>query len=173
LGIESVLLVGAGAALAIHVLRRVLSGAPELDLSPGQLRELARMGVPVLFLYGRPAIKIRFAGVNAPEIFHPKDVKELEMGLRARKFVEDEVRRAGGWVRCRAYGLGKYRRIIADVYPDDEDVTLAELLVEHGLAEPRRYPQPDPLPDWFPREFRAKVAKVVDGDTIYVFANRG
>ena len=143
--------------------------APELTLTPDQLRKLEDLGVPVIYLNGRPAVKIRLARVNAPEIFHPRDERERELGLRAKRFVEEQVRRAGGWVRCRAYGLGKYRRIIADVYPDDEDVTLAELLVEHGLAEWRRYPKPDPLPDWFPREFRARVARVVDGDTLYVY----
>ncbi|AAM02377.1 thermonuclease family protein [Methanopyrus kandleri] len=129
--------------------------------------------MPVAYFDGKPAVKIRFARVNAPEIYHPSSEEEYRLGLKAKEFVEKKIRDAGGYVKCRAYGLGKYHRIIADVYPDDEETTLSELLVERKLAEYRQYPEPDPLPRWFPREFKAHVAKVVDGDTIYVYARNG
>ncbi|WP_456434933.1 thermonuclease family protein [Methanopyrus sp.] len=146
------------------------NGVPWLNLTDNQLRQLEALGVPVEYFDGKPAVRVRFARINAPEIFHPSSEEECRLGLKAREFVEKKIRDSGGYVKCRAYGLGKYRRIIADVYPDDEEVTLSEMLVEKGLAEYRRYPKPDPLPRWFPREFKAHVAKVVDGDTIYVYA---
>lgn len=149
------------------------SGVPWLNLTDEQLRELENLGVPVAYFDGKPAVKIRFARVNAPEIYHPSSEEEYRLGLKAKEFVEKKIRDAGGYVKCRAYGLGKYHRIIADVYPDDEETTLSELLVERKLAEYRQYPEPDPLPRWFPREFKAHVAKVVDGDTIYVYARNG
>ncbi|WP_456481249.1 thermonuclease family protein [Methanopyrus sp.] len=142
---------------------------PWLNLTDEQLKELEDLGVQVRYFDGKPAVRVRFARINAPEIFHPSSEEEYRLGLKAKEFVERKIRDAGGYVKCRAYGLGKYRRIIADVYPDDEDRTLSELLVEKGLAEYRRYPKPDPLPGWFPREFKAHVAKVVDGDTIYIY----
>ncbi len=146
---------------------------PWLNLTDRQLEELKAMGVPVSYFGGVPAVKVRFARVNAPEIFHPSSERELELGMEAKRFVERAVLDAGGYVRCRVYGLGKYRRLIADVYPDDEDVSLSDELVRRGLAEYRRYPPPSPLPSWFPREFKARVAKVVDGDTIWVYARNG
>ncbi|NPB02419.1 MAG: thermonuclease family protein [Methanopyri archaeon] len=166
----AVLLALATLVQASHAVDR---GVPWLNLTDRQLEELKAMGVPVAYFGGEPAIKIRFARVNAPEIFHPSSERELELGMKAKEYVERRLEEAGGYVRCRAYGLGKYHRVIADVYPDDSRVSLSDELVKKGLAEYRHYPPPAPLPAWFPREFKARVAKVVDGDTIWVYARNG
>jgi len=170
LRVLAVLLALATLVQASHAVDR---GVPWLNLTDRQLEELKAMGVPVAYFGGEPAIKIRFARVNAPEIFHPSSERELELGMKAKEYVERRLEEAGGYVRCRAYGLGKYHRVIADVYPDDSRVSLSDELVKKGLAEYRHYPPPAPLPAWFPREFKARVAKVVDGDTIWVYARNG
>ncbi|WP_148689266.1 thermonuclease family protein [Methanopyrus sp. SNP6] len=127
------------------------NGVPWLNLTDNQLRKLEALGVPVRYFDGKPAVRVRFARINAPEIFHPSSEEEYRLGLKAREFVEKKIRDSGGYVKCRAYGLGKYHRIIADVYPDDEEITLSEMLVEKGTRRVPQVPEARPAPEMVPQ----------------------
>lgn len=67
--------------------------------------------------------RLRLYAVDCPELGQPK-------GLEARKFVQSWA--SSRWVRVRLRGRDRYRRELADIRLDGED--LAERLVREGLA---------------------------------------
>lgn len=151
------------------VLLSALASVPVLNLDPSCVDRLADEGVAVRFVQGRPAVELRLAGVDAPEIWRPSCLEEFFRGEEARSLVVSEVEGSGGWVVCKALGVGRFGRVVAVVRPWGSRSTLEDVLVGRGLAVRRNYPSPSPLPGWFPRVFRARVAEVVDGDTLWVF----
>jgi endonuclease YncB( thermonuclease family) len=98
---------------------RVIDG-DTIDVVPTSFhpdpRCLDRRGVTFRYYGAVVALRIRFARINAPEIYHPASEEEYELGMRAKRYVEERIP-AGTPVRIHAYGLGYYRRIIAEVYP--------------------------------------------------------
>ncbi len=157
----------------IVVLLSALVSVPVLNLNLSCVDRLVVEGVAVRFVQGRPAVELRLAGVDAPEIWRPSCSEEFSRGEEARSLVVSEVEGSGGWVVCEALGVGRFGRVVAVVRPWGSGSTLGDVLVERGLAVRRCYPSLSPLPGWFPRVFRARVAEVVDGDTLWVFLENG
>lgn len=84
--------------------------------------------------------RIRLKGIDAPET-RTRDLEEKAEGLRSKARVE-ELCPVGSSVFLTTEFFperGKYGRIIADVYLDETDQTLTDILVEEGLAEREVY----------------------------------
>jgi endonuclease YncB( thermonuclease family) len=94
-----------------------------------------------LGFYLTSQMKVRLRGVNTPEIRGP----ERPEGLKAKAFVEEKLP-PGKQIVLNTYKVGKYGRYIADVFFHessddwreilDSGITLNQLLLEQGLAEP-------------------------------------
>ncbi len=80
-------------------------------------------------------IKVRLAGIDAPELFRPHCPAERIRAVRARDFVR---RHSGAAITLNAVHLGKYAgRVVARVrISSGED--LSALLLQAGLARPVR-----------------------------------
>ena len=77
-------------------------------------------------------ISLRVNGIDAPEI-RGKCAKEIYNAEQARDMVSDILKDAGQ-IALKNLKRGKYFRIVADVYVDEEN--LAVMLVEAGVAIP-------------------------------------
>lgn len=71
---------------------------------------------------------VRLARIDAPEIGGPEDF----LARSGRQVVEQKIRRAQA-LRIERVCLGKYGRIIAEVYVDGEN--LSTWLLRHGYAD--------------------------------------
>jgi len=80
-------------------------------------------------------IKIRVKDIDTPEIsdwkYGYKCQQELELGLEAKRVAEEFLEGAEG-IELRNVSRGKYFRIAADVYVDDQN--LSDVLLDRGLA---------------------------------------
>jgi micrococcal nuclease len=74
--------------------------------------------------------RLRVNGIDTPES-RTKDLKEKEMGLKAKKLVADAVKNAET-VIVKSYGEDKYGRVLVDLFCDGENI--AEKLITEGLA---------------------------------------
>jgi len=74
--------------------------------------------------------RLRVTGIDTPES-RTKDLKEKEMGLKAKKLVADAVKSADV-VIVKSYGEDKYGRVLVDLFCDKENI--AEKLIAEGLA---------------------------------------
>ncbi len=80
-------------------------------------------------------IKVRLAGVDAPELFHPHCPAERARAARARAFVRQHT---GTSITLSAVHLGKYAgRVVARVRTSSGE-DLSALLLQAGLARPVR-----------------------------------
>lgn len=84
------------------------------------------------FLRDGQKVKVRLMGIDAPEI-HARCPAELELAIKARDRLVALIR-AGGTVALDIHGKDKYRRTLARVLIDGEDV--GPLLIREGLARP-------------------------------------
>ena len=75
-------------------------------------------------------LRIRFLGIDAPEIAHGKKPGQ-PFGEEARDYLENLI--GGKTVRVDAYGPDRYKRILAVVW--DEQVNVNLLMVAMGYAE--------------------------------------
>ena len=76
--------------------------------------------------------KIRLLELDTPEISKPKCDAELELGLKARDFVNDLIKNAKTIEFKTDYELDYFGRILSYLIIDDEDVSA--LLVQNGLG---------------------------------------
>ncbi|CAN2041893.1 micrococcal nuclease [Candidatus Magnetomoraceae bacterium gMMP-15] len=77
-------------------------------------------------------VSIRIAGIDTPEIRGSTDrIKEL--ARNAKRFSQNKLKKAEK-VELRNMRRGKYFRILADVYIDEQ--SLAELLIKSKFAKP-------------------------------------
>ncbi len=74
--------------------------------------------------------RLRVTGIDTPES-RTKDLKEKEMGLKAKKLVADAVKNAET-VIVKSYGEDKYGRVLVDLFCDGKNI--AEKLITEGLA---------------------------------------
>lgn len=79
--------------------------------------------------------RCRLYGINTPES-RTKDLKEKELGLSAKAYVQDWFNWNGPcFIETMKDGKGKYGRILAKIYADEEmKVCLNEQLVDAGHA---------------------------------------
>ena len=83
--------------------------------------------------------RIRFMGVNAWES-RTRNLEEKAKGLEAKaRLIEllDKVSSKPGYFRIRSHGLGKYGRLLGEIFimdTDDNQISINEKLIEEGHA---------------------------------------
>ena len=83
--------------------------------------------------------RIRFNGVDTWES-RTRNLEEKALGLKAKartKELLEEVSSKSGYFRIKSYGLGKYGRVIADVFIEDKDGkqwNINQTLISEGHA---------------------------------------
>ena len=83
--------------------------------------------------------RIRFKGVDTWES-RTRNLKEKALGLKAKartKELLEKVSSKSGYFRIKSYGLGKYGRVLADVFIMDKDGkqwNINETLISEGHA---------------------------------------
>jgi len=82
-------------------------------------------------------IRVRLYGVNTPES-RTKDLEEKALGLAAKDYVEDWFDgHAGVFIRTLKDSGGKYGRILAYVYADEDmTVCLNDQIIDSGHGVP-------------------------------------
>lgn len=81
-------------------------------------------------------LRIRLADVDTPEIFRPKSEAERALGLKATKFVEEQVLNKYVILKTIKDKKGKYGRYIGYIYHNlESNQSLNELLVEKRLTK--------------------------------------
>ncbi len=81
--------------------------------------------------------RIRFAYINAPEIFKtPTNSPEYKLGMKAKRYIEKRLRQNGNEMRLVTYKwAGMHGRYTGIVWLEDSKISLNEELVKKGLAE--------------------------------------
>lgn len=76
--------------------------------------------------------RLRLYGLNTPET-RTKDLEEKERGLKAKKYVENQVNSNGGQIQVLSLGKGKYGRVLAEIWVGKNNIN--ELLIANNHAE--------------------------------------
>ena len=76
--------------------------------------------------------RLRLYGLNTPET-RTKDLEEKEKGLKAKKYVENQVNSNSGQIQVLSLGRGKYGRVLAEIWVGKNNIN--ELLISNGHAE--------------------------------------
>ena len=76
--------------------------------------------------------RLRLYGLNTPET-RTTDAEEKEKGLKAKKYVENQINSNSGMVQIQSFGKGKYGRVLAEVWVGKSN--LNEALISNGHAE--------------------------------------
>ena len=77
--------------------------------------------------------RIRFKGVDTWES-RTRDLDEKKLGLKAKKYTKEMLERNDGKFTVKSHGVGKYGRLLGEIFIDGEDKSLNELLIENGHA---------------------------------------
>ena len=78
--------------------------------------------------------RIRFKGVDTWEC-RTRDKEEKVKGLAAKAFTKDLLENSDeGKFVLKSYGVGKYGRVLADLFVKGHDKSLNDLLIENGHA---------------------------------------
>lgn len=79
--------------------------------------------------------RVRLLGVDTPEIFHPKDSAERELGLQAKAFLENAVAEKTILIRTVLDKTDKYGRILGYIWIPGEPTTINEQLLSNGFVK--------------------------------------
>lgn len=79
--------------------------------------------------------RVRLLGVDTPEIFHPKDSAERELGLQAKAFLENAVAEKTILIRTVLDKTDKYGRILGYIWIPGEQTTINEQLLSNGFVK--------------------------------------
>ena len=78
--------------------------------------------------------RIRFYGVDTWES-RTRDLEEKKKGVAAKEFVKDLLENSDeGKFVLKSYGVGKYGRVLADLFVKGNDKSINQLLLENGHA---------------------------------------
>ena len=78
--------------------------------------------------------RIRFKGVDTWEC-RTRDLDEKKKGLAAKAFTKDLLENSDeGKFVLKSYGVGKYGRVLADLFVKGNDKSINQLLLENGHA---------------------------------------
>ena len=78
--------------------------------------------------------RIRFKGVDTWEC-RTRDLDEKKKGLAAKAFTKDLLENSDeGKFVLKSYGVGKYGRVLADLYVKGHEKSINDLLIENGHA---------------------------------------
>ena len=83
--------------------------------------------------------RIRFKGIDTWES-RTRNLEEKALGLKAKartKELLESVSSKSGYFRIKSYGMGKYGRVLADIFIQDKngkDVFVNDILIKEGHA---------------------------------------
>ena len=77
--------------------------------------------------------RIRFYGVDTWES-RTRNLEEKALGLKAKAYTKEMLERNEGNFTVKSHGVGKYGRLLGELFIDGEEKSLNELLKENGHA---------------------------------------
>tara|TARA_Y100001937_G_scaffold40720_1_gene57862 strand:+ start:46 stop:426 length:381 start_codon:yes stop_codon:yes gene_type:complete len=77
--------------------------------------------------------RIRFMGVDTWEC-RTRNLEEKALGLKAKAYTTEMLERNEGKFLVKSHGVGKYGRLLGELFVDGEDKSLNDLLKENGHA---------------------------------------
>ena len=78
--------------------------------------------------------RIRFVGIDTWES-RTRNLEEKAKGLEAKAYTKDKLENCDeGNFTLKSYGIGKYGRVLGEIFLKGEDVSLNQLLKENGHA---------------------------------------
>ena len=77
--------------------------------------------------------RIRYMGIDTWES-RTRDLEEKAKGLKAKEFTKKMLERNEGNFKIISHGVGKYGRVLGELFIEGEDKSLNELLKDHGHA---------------------------------------
>tara|TARA_R100000005_G_scaffold35194_1_gene16222 strand:- start:175 stop:555 length:381 start_codon:yes stop_codon:yes gene_type:complete len=77
--------------------------------------------------------RIRFMGVDTWEC-RTRNLEEKALGLKAKAYTKEMLERNEGKFLVKSHGVGKYGRLLGELFVDGEDKSLNDLLKENGHA---------------------------------------
>ena len=86
------------------------------------------MGFNILF-----AQRVRLFGIDTPES-RTRDLVEKKYGLKAKKFLQDKLKKAKTIRTHKGEEKGKFGRILGDIYCDGKSVNSEMVKVGHAVA---------------------------------------
>ena len=77
--------------------------------------------------------RIRFMGVDTWES-RTRDLEEKKKGLAAKEYTKEMLSKNEGEFTIKSNGVGKYGRVLGELFIEGEDKSLNELLKDNGHA---------------------------------------
>ena len=77
--------------------------------------------------------RVRMYGINAPES-RTRDLEEKKKGLAAKEYTKEMLSKNEGKFTIKSHGLGKYGRVLGEIFIEGEEKSLNELLKDNGHA---------------------------------------
>ena len=77
--------------------------------------------------------RIRFMGVDSWEC-RTRNLEEKALGLKAKAYTKEMLERNEGNFLVKSHGVGKYGRLLGELFVEGEETSLNELLKENGHA---------------------------------------
>ena len=77
--------------------------------------------------------RIRFMGVDTWEC-RTRNLEEKALGLKAKAYTTEMLERNEGKFLVKSHGVGKYGRLLGEIFIEGEEKSLNELLIENGHA---------------------------------------
>ena len=77
--------------------------------------------------------RIRFMGVDTWES-RTRDLEEKKKGLAAKEYTKEMLSKNEGEFTIKSHGVGKYGKVLGELFIEGEDKSLNELLKDNGHA---------------------------------------
>ena len=77
--------------------------------------------------------RIRFKSVDTWES-RTRNLEEKKLGLKAKAYTKEMLERNDGKFTVKSHGVGKYGRLLGEIFIEGEDKSLNDLLIENGHA---------------------------------------
>lgn len=77
--------------------------------------------------------RIRFMGVDTWES-RTRNLEEKKLGLKAKAYTKEMLERNEGKFTVKSHGVGKYGRLLGEIFIKGEDKSLNQLLIDNGHA---------------------------------------
>ena len=77
--------------------------------------------------------RIRFMGVDTWEC-RTRNLEEKALGLKAKAYTKEMLSRNDGKFTVKSHGVGKYGRLLGEIFIEGEDKSLNQLLIDNGHA---------------------------------------
>ena len=77
--------------------------------------------------------RVRYMGIDTWES-RTRDLEEKKKGLEAKAYTLEMLSRNDGKFKVKSHGVGKYGRLLGEIFIEGEEKSLNELLIENGHA---------------------------------------